>query len=493
MKPIFTFVLFFLYLSTTNGQAKITAITSHSATAASSYTYTSGGKTYNWGVSPNNTLSFIDEFTSGSFQFEYAAHIPGQVKIRRVNNASISGNFTLIWAKTVNSGNVYNLFPEYDNEMESVFNTNSLDKGTDNLFQNTGDANINNIERLDWIVNAGFSTYAPDKVGFAVFERGNTGAHDNFCIAAITGLDGSGDPNAYGPIVRVNSSHYGDVTNAFDFNVVKAQYPNDLLHSTTISQRIGGVYIALQTLGVGAGETVYGYSLFSDDLPSGATSANLIDYTNATYFPNNTSVGGLDLTAITGVFIESTVLPARFTSFSASENNRSVNLKWSVVNETSADHYVIERSADGQSFDAVATIKAKVTTTGVNSYSYTDDVSGVSGNRFYYRVRQYDLSGAGYLTQSVLVRLNGVAGSTLLYPNPVKNNLFLSINSRQNKEIKIMVTNTSGQQVISERRSLVAGNNSIMINAAGKLPAGIYTLTITDQDGNREVKQFIKK
>ena len=493
MKKISTLVLFSVAVSFVNAQAPITSITTVPATAATGTTYDISSKTYNWGVSPNNSVDYVEEFKSGGNDYAYTSSLPGQVKIRRVDNSNIAGTFTLVWARTVNTASVYNLFPEYDNNMETFFNTNVTTKGTDNLFTNGSTTNVNNIERLDWVLNSVFSTPVPEKIGFAIFERGNTGGHDPFCIAAITAVDGSGNPTAYGNIVRVASADYGDVTGTFNFNVLKAPYPQNLVYNTNITQLIGGVFLSLQSLGIGANQSVYGYSLFSDDLPLSATPADLVDYTNSTFFPTNTTSGGLDLAAVTGIFVEKGILPVRFTSFTATEKQHKVDLKWSVENEASANYYVIERSEDGSNYSSVTTVKANKNASGVNTYSYNDDISGLSGNKFYYRIKQYDLDGSSYLTQTLLVRVSNTVNGLTIYPNPVKSNLFITMNSSKDQRVKISILNFMGQEVANKTERLSVGNNSIVVDAVSSLAAGSYHLVITDEAGVKEIRQFIRK
>ena len=64
--------------------------------------------------------------------------------------------------------------------------------------------------------------------------------------------------------------------------------------------------MSFNDLGIKNNVKVYGYSLFPLDIPVSATSADLTNYKDTTFFPHNTSsntsLGGLDLLAITGIF-----------------------------------------------------------------------------------------------------------------------------------------------------------------------------------------------
>src|SRR5258706_8152561 len=221
--------------------------------------------------------------------------------------------------------------------METFLNGNAYNKGTDNLLDNTS-VNSNDIERFDWLSTSSYSTPFPDKVGFTVFDKGAVGTHDPFCIAGVTSVDGSGHPLTYGNIVRVVAANYGDPGPSITYRVVKGPFPSNLFAVQTATQNIGGVFVSLQDLGIAANTPIYGYSLIANDLPISATSADLVDYTNTTFFPTNTGIsGGIDLVAVTGISVANSVLPVGLLRFNAVENNDIINLNWSVENEVSGN------------------------------------------------------------------------------------------------------------------------------------------------------------
>ena len=117
-------------------QTAITAVTTSNSSATGSFSYVNGGNTYNWGLAPNNNVVNLNGFTAGGLSYSYASFLNGTVRIRRVNNANISGNFTLVWAESVTNGTIFNLLPAYQNDMEGFFNSRTYNKGTDNLFDN---------------------------------------------------------------------------------------------------------------------------------------------------------------------------------------------------------------------------------------------------------------------------------------------------------------------------------------------------------------------
>lgn len=286
--------------------------TSYQAKGASGSSFSNKNYTYTFGTATQaaDHLKKLNSFTIGTEVYSYADNASSMVKIRRVNNNVVAGDRTLLWVeKAASASNTVAVVNQYNDNMESVFDGNNLNQGTDNLFANQGDGhgNNNNIERLDVIFSGGVISTINTRVGFALFERGDDNAHDPFVIAPITAIDINGNPTAYGNVLRVNTTDYGNLpSSSTDYYIVRKEGTESKLRmSTSGTQKIGGVFISFNDMGVAPGVKIYGYSIIAYDLPTNATGANLVDYTNSTYFPTNTSSatmqGGIDLIALTGV------------------------------------------------------------------------------------------------------------------------------------------------------------------------------------------------
>ena len=329
-------VCFTFLLLNSNAQAPIvnvsteniaaTAATSYNASGAVGSSFSGNSYNYTFGAATQaaNNQKKLNRLTIGQEVYNYVQNANSFVKIRRVNNSIVSGKRSLLWleksAVAGGSANKVAVIPEYNDNMESVFDGNSLNQGTDNLFANQGDenGNNNNIERLDVIFAGGVISTYNNKVGFALFERGADNAHDPFVIAAITSIDQNGSPTGYANPIRISTGNWGNIpSSAVDYYVVRRDplTESNLRMSTSGKQNIGGVFITLKDLGIATGVKIYGYSVMAYDLPSCATAADLVDYTNTTYFPTNTSSatsqGGIDLIALTGVLSspEGIILP----------------------------------------------------------------------------------------------------------------------------------------------------------------------------------------
>ncbi|HEX2532145.1 MAG TPA: hypothetical protein VHK69_00340, partial [Chitinophagaceae bacterium] len=304
--------------TTTNSVATGTTYSGTGAPASAYSTATTYNYRYGSSSGFTNNKVFLNNFVAGgtTYAFEYGFSLT--VNLRRVNNAVITGTRDLLYNEgAVNTGvtpNQVNINAPYIASMNTVFIGNDdLRSGTDNLFGNQGDGNgnNNNIERLDVHINGtgGYLVGNASLEGFAVFERGGAGGHDPFVVSVITALDASGNPSAYTAVKRMAAADYGasnPVTNANYIVLRRDGGTGNLLASAGVSaQGIGGIFFRFADFGIAAGTRVYGYSLAGGDFPVGGTGANLVNVTNATYFPtatNGAAEGGIDFAAITGVF-----------------------------------------------------------------------------------------------------------------------------------------------------------------------------------------------
>ncbi len=479
--------VFVLYATSLPAQTAITAITTSNSTASAAQSYVIGSNTYNWGMSPNSNVVNVDGFTAGGVPYTYASFINGIVKLRRVNNASVSGSFTLMWAEAVTNGTIFNMLPEYQDNMEIIFDNRVFNKGTDNFFDNSS-GNSNNIERMDWIVAGGFSSTAtPSQLGFAVFERGAVGAHDPFCIAPITSLDAGGNPAGYGNILRVAGASYGDPGPAVNYRIVKGAVGTPLADAGTGSQSRGGVIISLQNLGIAPNTTIYGYSLMANDLPAGAVPANLLNVNNATNFPLNTgNPGGIDLIAVTGLYVATSLLPVQFSSFTVHEKNGWPQLTWQVENETPGAYYEIERKYSGSEFLTVKQVYANAAAGGRNQYMFTDDAADLL-NPVQYRIRQTDADGR--FTYSPVVVIGGSKKTSVfaLYPNPAVNTVFINLPASAKGPVTLQLTDLDGRLI---KRKTFIGTKYILDVAA--LPNGLYNVQALS-GGNRYEARICKQ
>ncbi|HZH65781.1 MAG TPA: hypothetical protein VEY10_12885, partial [Flavisolibacter sp.] len=94
------------------------------------------------------------------------------------------------------------------------------------------------------------------------------------------------------------------------------------------------------------------------------------------------------------------VLPIRSLSINALVKNASIDVKWTTVDESNTDFFIIEKSGDGTRYSSIGSVKAKGT--GNGAY-LLNDVTPVKGAN-YYRIKTTDKNGASYYSSIALVQ-----------------------------------------------------------------------------------------
>ncbi|MGK7890218.1 MAG: Ig-like domain-containing protein [Leptolyngbyaceae cyanobacterium] len=225
-----------------------------------------------------------------------------KVVLKRIDNNKVSDNIEVIWYEQESidaASNILNLKPTQVSSMEEALLSTTINRGADNLFANKNNPNINNIERVDYLVTNGLSAPSANlaDIGFLFLERGG---NDPLDIAAITAIDNDGNPTAYGDIVTIGKNDWGDSTLDFTTAVLNDQGTgNELgLSSLVPSQEIGGMFVSYQDLGITDGTEFFGYSIFPGDLQT-----DLVGLTDAKGGTSgDTGKGGVDLVAGGGLF-----------------------------------------------------------------------------------------------------------------------------------------------------------------------------------------------
>lgn len=182
-------------------------------------------------------------------------------------------------------------------------------------------------------------------------------------------------------------------------------------------------------------------------------------------------------------------LPVELLGFSAAYNKQQTHLKWSSDHEVNFEKYVIERSATGTDFVAIAEKRA-ADNSGVNHYELIDDLSTVTGTVFYYRLKMLDIDGKFTYSSVVLIKkdakkINGIA----INPNPVISGFTtVRFTSARPTAVELKVVDISGKVQLQQTMKAVEGNNSLSVNNLDKLQPGIYLLQMISEGESSVIK-----
>jgi hypothetical protein len=155
------------------------------------------------------------------------------------------------------------------------------------------------------------------------------------------------------------------------------------------------------------------------------------------------------------------------------QKNKGDLLSWKVTNQVNVNSYELESSTDGIHFAKTGSVTAINNNSHDISYDYLD-LNYVQGNN-YYRLKTIDNDGHFVYSSIVLINVNEKGSSIIIYPNPVKDILFVN-HKGGSKEIKILVSDATGR-VVYQSKTMV--NNPLKIPVRN-LSKGEYILRIYD-------------
>ena len=173
--------------------------------------------------------------------------------------------------------------------------------------------------------------------------------------------------------------------------------------------------------------------------------------------------------------LEYATLPVKLVSFTAMLNTNKVDLNWITATEMNVNHFVIERSTDGQTFSDAGMVFAFGNTTEQKNYQYSDNITSMNSAVIYYRLRQMDIDGKFEYSATRIIRIskqNENPITILTYPNPVTSELRITIpNNWQGKKVMYEIVNANGH--VSGKSQVGNSSQTETLNV-GILSPGLY-------------------
>ena len=175
--------------------------------------------------------------------------------------------------------------------------------------------------------------------------------------------------------------------------------------------------------------------------------------------------------------VSGSTLPVTLIFFEAKEiTSEGVALIWATASELNFDHFQLQRSVDGKSFETIATIEGHGTSNERHDYSYIDraPVSGLS----YYRLVSIDYDLYTETFPVVPVRVESEK-EVIMYPVPVTNGqINFRLNFAPESDVMIVVSDMSGNQLVSD--SITAGETTMAMNL--NLTPGVYVVKVHSEE-----------
>ncbi|MEM7368648.1 MAG: T9SS type A sorting domain-containing protein [Bacteroidota bacterium] len=186
--------------------------------------------------------------------------------------------------------------------------------------------------------------------------------------------------------------------------------------------------------------------------------------------------------------------PVEWLMFDGVFENNQVGLVWATATEQNSAFFEVQRSADGETYEALDKVASVGNSTTVQNYSFSDsDVRDLSGRTVLYRLKQVDFNGTFDYSKRVEVTVGMVDGQTDLnvYPNPSSGMIYIKMEHPESLSTSAVwqVLDISGR--ILKRGTLDMEGPAHQVDLS-RLPGGMYIVTVqTGQD--RYSKQVVKK
>lgn len=161
------------------------------------------------------------------------------------------------------------------------------------------------------------------------------------------------------------------------------------------------------------------------------------------------------------------ILPVELLYFKGQLKGDDVLLTWATASEVNNSHFMIERSHDGKSYEAIGRVYGNGTSIDVNKYDFVDGDSYAGTT--YYRLMQVDYDGSFVFSNAVAVERR--LGSIEVYPNPAVN--FINVDYPDQNAV-VYIYDVFGK--------VVAQENSGRINLENMV-SGTYLIKIISSNG----------
>jgi hypothetical protein len=183
------------------------------------------------------------------------------------------------------------------------------------------------------------------------------------------------------------------------------------------------------------------------------------------------------------------VLPAEILSFSGLLKINQVPLNWTIITSKEIDHFEIERSIDNNNYAKVGSVYDAVKLNQQQSFGFTDDITGISNEIIYYRIKIIGKAGGIKYSSILIIRKKQTITPLTMIPNPANNYVNVNVYVEKNIQVTFTLIDKVGKKVLVQHQNLSKGYNNITLNL-DKYSAGVYAL-IYETGSEKIVKQLI--
>jgi hypothetical protein len=186
-----------------------------------------------------------------------------------------------------------------------------------------------------------------------------------------------------------------------------------------------------------------------------------------------------------GVSMETSmyVLPLNINGFTATAQGNSAVLQWSDATQTNTDHFEIQYSQNGSTWENIGVVNVAGNPTTASDYSYVQ-YSPATGAA-YYRIAQVNSDGSSSYTAIQHLNFGQLSGGVTCYPNPARDRVTIASAVDNFKSMQLLSIDGRVLQVTTGFRS----GESIDLSG---YPAGVYLVVVHHSDGTSQTTKVQK-
>lgn len=178
------------------------------------------------------------------------------------------------------------------------------------------------------------------------------------------------------------------------------------------------------------------------------------------------------------------VLPVSMLHMAASCEDGTPTITWATASERNSSHFIVERSADAYTWEAVGEVGAAGHSQQVIEYAWHDDDALFTSER-YYRLRLVDRDGAEELFHTLGVsRCGGSEAMLTVQPNPATDacTVHLLAEREADAPLVLQLADAYGREI---QRTILSAADMYMRHriTLDQLAAGTYHITIRTATG----------
>jgi Secretion system C-terminal sorting domain len=185
----------------------------------------------------------------------------------------------------------------------------------------------------------------------------------------------------------------------------------------------------------------------------------------------------------TGNFCD-TSLPIELVSFDAKVSFGKIDISWVTASELNFDHFLLEKSSNGNEFTGIAQIQGHGTTNERHSYGFEDRFPMLG--KSYYRLTSVDFDGYTESFDILSVVYHGEK-SARVYPNPaVDGKINIELSFAPSEPVNVVVTDLNG---VEKGRAKAEGK---AVSFSTELNPGTYLVKISTGDFSKVMRVVVR-